>query len=201
MFPVFTWGQTMVEVMKIMWKSFKRSHEGTATPSSPNPATGHHRPTPLPQTPGHSQGSVGQSLGATVHGVAKNWAQLTDFTFNLVKSSNTLLHVSLEAEPRPSLKAALMFLGCSFFVSAFPSLPLLATVWLSSIPRIPIGSCLISVLVLKELLLVVQLHSHVQFFGTLWTAGHQASLSLTISQSLPKFTSIASVMPSSHLIL
>ena len=30
---------------------------------------------------------------------------------------------------------------------------------------------------------------------------HQASLSLTISWSLPKFMSIASVMPSSHLIL
>ena len=30
---------------------------------------------------------------------------------------------------------------------------------------------------------------------------HQASLSLTISQSLPKFIFIASVMPSSHLIL
>ena len=31
--------------------------------------------------------------------------------------------------------------------------------------------------------------------------GHQASLSLTISQSLPKFMSIVSVMPYSHLIL
>ena len=34
-----------------------------------------------------------------------------------------------------------------------------------------------------------------------WTAARQASLSLIISQSLPKFMSIASVMPSSHLIL
>ena len=33
------------------------------------------------------------------------------------------------------------------------------------------------------------------------TAAHQASLSLTISQSLPKFMSIASLMPSSQLIL
>ena len=32
-------------------------------------------------------------------------------------------------------------------------------------------------------------------------AAHQASLSLTISWSLPKFMSIALVMPSSHLIL
>ena len=36
---------------------------------------------------------------------------------------------------------------------------------------------------------------------TPWTAAHQASLSLTISQSLPKFMSTALVMPSSHLIL
>ena len=33
-----------------------------------------------------------------------------------------------------------------------------------------------------------------------WTTAHQASLSLTISRSLPKFMFIASVMPSSHLI-
>ena len=37
--------------------------------------------------------------------------------------------------------------------------------------------------------------------ATPWTVGCQVSLSLTISRSLPKFMSIASVMPSSHLIL
>ena len=47
---------------------------------------------------------------------------------------------------------------------------------------------------------LVQLLSRVQLFATLWTAAHQASLSLTMSWSLPKFTSIALVMPSSHLI-
>ena len=36
---------------------------------------------------------------------------------------------------------------------------------------------------------------------TPWTAARQASLSLTISQSLPKFMFIESVMPSNHLIL
>ena len=36
---------------------------------------------------------------------------------------------------------------------------------------------------------------------TLWTAAHQSSQSLTISQSLSKFMSIALVMPSNHLIL
>ena len=36
---------------------------------------------------------------------------------------------------------------------------------------------------------------------TSWTAAHQASLSFTISQSLPKLMSIELVMPSNHLIL
>ena len=48
---------------------------------------------------------------------------------------------------------------------------------------------------------VVQLPSHVQLFVTPWTAAHQVSLSLTISRNFPKFMSIASVIPSSHLIL
>ena len=43
---------------------------------------------------------------------------------------------------------------------------------------------------------VAQSPIHVRFFTTLWTAAHQASLSFTISWSLPKFMSIASVMPS-----
>ena len=36
---------------------------------------------------------------------------------------------------------------------------------------------------------------------TLWTAAHQASLSITNSQNLPKLMSIALVMPSNHLML
>jgi len=47
----------------------------------------------------------------------------------------------------------------------------------------------------------VQLLSHVQFFATGWIAAHQASPSITNSRSLPKITSIESVMPSNHLIL
>ena len=39
------------------------------------------------------------------------------------------------------------------------------------------------------------------YFVTLWTAPHQASLSITNSWSLLKLMSIESVMPSSHLIL
>ena len=32
----------------------------------PNPAAGHCRPTPPPETPGHSQASLGQSLGGSL---------------------------------------------------------------------------------------------------------------------------------------
>ena len=48
---------------------------------------------------------------------------------------------------------------------------------------------------------VIQSLSHVQLFGTPWTAAHQASLSFTISRSLLKLTSTESVISSSHLIL
>ena len=47
----------------------------------------------------------------------------------------------------------------------------------------------------------VQSLSRVQFFATPWTAAHQASLSVTNSQSLLKLLSIESVMPSNYLIL
>ena len=47
----------------------------------------------------------------------------------------------------------------------------------------------------------IQPLSHVRLFATPWTAAHQASLSITNSQSLPKLMSIESVMPSNHLIL
>ena len=47
---------------------------------------------------------------------------------------------------------------------------------------------------------VVQSLSLVRLFVTPWTAVRQAFLSFTISQSLPKLTSIESVMPSNHLI-
>ena len=49
--------------------------------------------------------------------------------------------------------------------------------------------------------IVVQPISHVGLFATPWTAQHQASLSITNTQSLLKLTSINSVMPSNHLIL
>ena len=51
------------------------------------------------------------------------------------------------------------------------------------------------------IVVVVQSSCCVWLSATQWTTAPQASLSLTISQSLPRFTSIASVMLSSYLIL
>ena len=47
----------------------------------------------------------------------------------------------------------------------------------------------------------VQSLSRVRLFATPWTAALQAFLSITNSQSLPKFMSTESVMPSNQLIL
>ena len=47
----------------------------------------------------------------------------------------------------------------------------------------------------------VQSLSRVRFFATPWITAHQASLSITNSQSLFKLMSMEMVMPSSHLIL
>ena len=46
----------------------------------------------------------------------------------------------------------------------------------------------------------VQLLSHVRLFATPWAAAHQASRSITNSQSLLKPMSVESKMPSNHLI-
>ena len=50
-------------------------------------------------------------------------------------------------------------------------------------------------------IIIVQLPSCVQLLATSWTVACQTSLSCTIFQSLPKFMSIESLMPSRHLIL
>ena len=53
---------------------------------------------------------------------------------------------------------------------------------------------------LKTFFSSVQLLSRVRLFATPWTAAHQASLSITNSQSLLKLMSVESVIPSNHLI-
>ena len=63
-----------------------------------------------------------------------------------------------------------------------------------------IVACAISrfLLVICFIYVVVQSPSCVRLFATHWTSACQASLSLVISQSLPKFMSVESVMPSNH---
>ena len=56
-------------------------------------------------------------------------------------------------------------------------------------------------LLLNEILSSVQLLTCIWLFVTPLTTARQASLSITISQSLPKLMSVERVMPSSHLIL
>ena len=52
----------MVEIMKIIVTSFKRSWACTAALGASDPAAGHCRPTPPLETPGHSEAVLGQSL-------------------------------------------------------------------------------------------------------------------------------------------
>ena len=59
--------------------------------------------------------------------------------------------------------------------------------------------CVLSVFPLYMVL--VQSLSHLQLFVTSWTAAHQASLSITIPQSLLKVMSVELVMPSNHFVL
>ena len=76
----------MVEVMKMMKASFRRSHAHTALLSGPSPAAGHRQPTPLPETPGHSQASLGQSLVGSLLLSPGSWC--TQGCFFFVPSKN-----------------------------------------------------------------------------------------------------------------
>ena len=70
---LFTWGQTVVEVMKIMPTSFKMSYARTATLSSLNPVAGHSQPKRPPETPGHSQACLCQSLVGSLLLSPRSW--------------------------------------------------------------------------------------------------------------------------------
>ena len=63
----------MVEVMKIIVTSFKRSHAHTVALSAPNPAAGRHQPMPPPETLGHSWATLGQSLVGSLLPFPGSW--------------------------------------------------------------------------------------------------------------------------------
>ena len=96
-----------------------------------------------------------------------------------------------------SVLASLLFLFLSFPFSflIFIEIQLIYSVVLVSGIVIKLYMCVCICVI------VVQSPSCVQLFVTPWAATRQACGSLTISRSLPKFMSIASVIPSSHLIL
>ena len=52
----------MVELMKIMVPPSKGPVYALSCSVASDPAAGHRQPTPRPETPGHSQASLGQSL-------------------------------------------------------------------------------------------------------------------------------------------
>ena len=59
--------------MKIVVTSLERSHAGTATLHTPNPAVGHCQPIPVSETPGHSWASLGQSLTGSLFLSLGSW--------------------------------------------------------------------------------------------------------------------------------
>ena len=80
----------MLEVMKIMATSFKRAHACTAVLNAPNPAAGHHQPMLPPETPGHSQASLGQSLVGSLLLSSGSWCT-QDFVCALQESVSLVL--------------------------------------------------------------------------------------------------------------
>ena len=56
-----------------MATSFKRTCAPTVVFNAPDPAAGHGRPTPLPETAGHSQTSLAQSLVDTLFLSPGSW--------------------------------------------------------------------------------------------------------------------------------
>ena len=87
----------------------------------------------------------------------------------------------LNVEIPQNLFLIFTFLSCSILFRSYPC------------------KCLMTVS--RTMLSLVFSCSGMSDYVTPWTAGCQASLSFTISQSLLKLTSIESVMPSNHLIL
>ena len=56
----------MIGVMRVMGTSFKRAYASTVVFSAPDPTAGHCPSMPPPETLGHSQASLAQSLVGTL---------------------------------------------------------------------------------------------------------------------------------------
>ena len=80
----------MVEIMKIMVTSFKRSHALTVALSAPNYAAVHHQFTLLLETPGYSHTSLDQSLVGSLLLSPASWCP-QDFVCALQESVSSVL--------------------------------------------------------------------------------------------------------------
>ena len=107
-----------VEVMKIMVTSFRRSYSCTAALSVPDPAAGHHQPTPPPKTPGHSQATLGQSLVGPLFLSPGSW-RAQGFVCALPESVSPVLCKFCNQIP---LASKVKFPGASQFLCQIPTL-------------------------------------------------------------------------------
>ena len=196
-----TWGQTIVEVMKIMATTLKMSHAHTAWLSAPHHAAGHCWPTPLQEIPGHLGASLGQSLVGSLLLSPGSWCT-QGFVCALQESVSLVLckfwwlcggvNGNLTHEGLCHTQVCCTQRPCPC------GRPLLLDILQSSLqwkrPNAPHKALIIQFNSIQSL-------SRIRLFVTQWTTAHQASLSITNSQSLPKLMSIESAMPSNHLIL
>ena len=89
----------MVKVMKILATSFKMSHARTATFSAPDPAAGHQRPMPPPETPGHSRASLCQSLEGLLLLSPGSWCAQELMLLNCGVGEDFLESLGLQRDP------------------------------------------------------------------------------------------------------
>ena len=108
----------MVEVMKIMATTFKRSHALTAAFSAPNPAADNCQPMPPQETPGHSRASLGQSLVGSLLLSPGSWCA-QGFVCALQESVSPVLCKFCNQSP---LASTAKFLGGSQFPCQIPRL-------------------------------------------------------------------------------
>ena len=183
-----------------MATSFKMSHAHTATLSASHHAAVHRWPMPLLETPGHSGAGLGQSLVWSLLLSPRSWCA-QGFVCALQESVSLVLckfwqlcggvngslppeglcHIQVCCTRAPAPMAGHCYLTfCRVLYNERGPTPHKALIsQFSSIQSLSCG----------------------RLFVTLWTAAHQASLSITNSKSFPKLMPVESAMPSNHLIL
>ena len=120
---------------------------------------------------------------ATVHGVAKSWTRLSNFT-----SLSTCRTWTIKKAEHQRTDARLLRVSWTVRISN-------QSIHKEISPEYSLEGMML------KLKVKVKSLSRVRLFETPWTAACQASLSIINSRSLLKLISIESVMPSNHLIL